>query len=310
MESADRSPGGVRWRRVVLTPRRLELWTTPGRAGAAAARILYQPRRRTGVAGAALTRLLPARSVRALPARDVAVVAEHVAALAGVRFDAAAALHARESGRWLFALTNADGSGIVVKVGDVGDEGLEREAATLTALGPRVAALELPRLRWQGVDDGRFAIATDLLRRRPARTEADLEDARAAACALAATARGFVVHGDLAPWNIVPTNGGIALVDWEDSRFEEDPLYDLAHYVTRAGALLHAWHPDGAVAHLTQPGSAGWRYLAEIDLDPEQASQHVERYLRRAGSQNSSAPLRRYEAAMTEALESHSARRR
>ena len=36
-----------------------------------------------------------------------------------------------------------------------------------------------------------------------------------------------------APWNIVPTAAGLVLVDWEESRFEDDPLFDLSHYVTR-----------------------------------------------------------------------------
>jgi len=176
------------------------------------------------------------------------------------------------------------------------------ELASTNAVTP--STILVPTVRWHGRSKGWFAIATDIAVRRSAAAEPDLEDARAAACALARTHRGFVVHGDLAPWNIVPTESGLVLVDWEDSRFDEDPLYDLAHYVTRAGALLRAWRPESAVQHLTEEQSIGWRYLDEIGLDPRSAPEHLERYLHRA--RTPSPVVRDYQAAMVAALESHS----
>jgi len=215
-------------------------------------------------------------------------------------------LHARESGRWLFALTNRDGLGAVVKLGPADDEGLAREAAMLSTLAAGSGgALVIPGVRWHGVHDGRYVIVTDLVTRRRASAEPGLEDALTAACALATSSCGFVVHGDLAPWNIVPTADGLALVDWEDSRLDDDPLHDLAHYVTRSGALLRVWGPDAAVRHLCARGSVGRRYLEKIGLESDSAGEHLARYLRRPAAQHGSPKLLRYEAAMADALDAH-----
>jgi aminoglycoside phosphotransferase (APT) family kinase protein len=164
------------------------------------------------------------------------------------------------------------------------------------------ATFRVPDVRWYGQRTGWFAVATDIAKRTSADAEPDLEDARSVACALATTKRGFVVHGDLAPWNIVPTATGLVLVDWEASRFDSDPLFDLAHYVTRSGALLRAWGPEIAVLYLTRRGSIGWRYLDEIGLDPSSAAEHLRRYLGRSASQPPSPRVREYEAAMADAL--------
>ena len=248
-----------------------------------------------------------------MPARVIQSVVAEITEDIGVRVHAAAALHARESQRWLFALTAADGSGVVVKLGMLDDQGLAREAATMNELAASDATFGIPNVRWpnvrwHGQRKGWFAIVTDIAKRRSATADPDLEDARSAACALAATKRGFVVHGDLAPWNIVPTATGLVLVDWEESRFDTDPLFDLAHYVTRAGALLRAWRPETAVLHLTGQGSVGWRYLDEIGLDPNSAAENLVRYLGRAESETQSPAVRNYEAAMTGALVSRNLR--
>jgi hypothetical protein len=293
-------------RRLPLTPRRIAIWATPGHAGMAAARVLYQPRNRVRIAADFVARRLPASSRRSGPLPRVQSLVDHVAKLAGVEPAAAAALNVRGTERWLYALVRPDQSGVVVKIGREGDAGLEREGLALETLATRETALQVPELRWHGQHDGWHAIATDIVTRRDASADPGIDDACAAACALATMEGGFVVHGDLAPWNMVLTTTGVALVDWEDSRFADDPLYDLAHYVTRAGALLHAWRPRVAVRHLVGSESVGRRYLAEIGADPDSAPEHVMRYLRRVKSRPSSAPLQRYEHAMAETVASKS----
>ena len=138
------------------------------------------------------------------------------------------------------------------------------------------------KVRWSGQIDGWLVLVTEIITRDGERGEAGLEDALTASCALAKTPLGFVVHGDLAPWNIVQTTDGLALVDWEASRFEEDPLFDLTHYVTRVGALVGSWKPRdrGTASHragvgrVAVPGGARARRRS--------APEHVTRYLRRA----------------------------
>jgi aminoglycoside phosphotransferase (APT) family kinase protein len=292
-------------RRLSLTPSRLDIWATPGRAGAAAARVLYQPRHRARVAAHVVARLLPARSPRSFPSPHIQSIVEHIAELAGVEATAAAALNVRGRDRWLYALTSADQSGVIVKVGNADDAGLAREASTLATLSARETTLHVPVLRWHGQHEGWFALVTDIVKRRKGTDGAGIEDARAAACALATVNGGFVVHGDLTPWNMIPTATGLVLVDWEKSRFAHDPLCDLAHYVIRVGALLHRWQPRAAVRHLTGSESVGRRYLCEIGVDPDTAAEHLRRYLTRPTLRSATnSNIRRYELEMAEILSS------
>ena len=306
--AGETSPTPQPTRRLSLMPRRLDVWTTPGRAGAAAARVLYQPRHRARIAAGRVARLLPAPSHRAFPAPHTQLIVEQIAELTGVEATAAAALHVRGTDRWLYALTCAEDRGVVIKVGKAGDAGLAREASTLAALSARETTLQIPVLRWHGEHDGWFALVTDIVKRRNGTAGAGIEEARAAACALATMNGGFVVHGDLAPWNMVPTSAGLALVDWEKSRFGPDPLCDLAHYVVRSGALLHKWRPRDAVRHLVGRESVGRQYLREIGVDPESAAEHLRRYLARPTSRTAtSSSIRRYEIEMAEILSSNPA---
>jgi aminoglycoside phosphotransferase (APT) family kinase protein len=232
-----------------------------------------------------------------LPVGDVS----DLAAMVGVPAESGAALYSRASGRWLLAFVAASGGGAVVKLGPPNDAGLAREADTLKKLHDNVGAMvRVPTLRWQGRWHDWIGFASEAFERLPEHAQPKPEDALTAATALAAARCGFVVHGDLAPWNIVPTHEGLALVDWEASRFERDPLTDLAHFVVSAGALLGSWSPRRAVSHLVDDGSVGWRYLEALGLDPLTAPGHLMRYLRRR-SGVSAAP-RRYEATMARLL--------
>src|SRR5260221_13418640 len=80
-------------RRLSMMPKRLDVWATPGRAGAAAARVLYQPRHRARVAAGAVARLLPAASHRSFPAPHAQLIVEQITEVIGVAGTAAAALH-------------------------------------------------------------------------------------------------------------------------------------------------------------------------------------------------------------------------
>jgi hypothetical protein len=283
------------------------MWVTPGRAGLAAARVLYQPRHRARIAARVVAQMLPG-SRGSFPAPHTQSVVEQIAEITGVEATAAAALNVRGSDRWLYALTNANGSGVVVKIGNTRDEGLAREAATIAELGAHRGALPVPVLRWHGQHGGSFALVTDIVKRRNGHDDAGIEDARGAACALATMNGGFVVHGDLAPWNMIPSETGVVLVDWEKSRFAQDPLCDLAHYVVRVGALLHKWQPRAAVHHLIGSESVGRRYLREIGLEPESAAEHLRRYLGRPTWRSATnSNIRRYELEMAEILDSNPA---
>ena len=202
--------------------------------------------------------------------------------LLGVDPDGAAAVVTRRSTRFTYAFSQADRIDVIVKVGPRDDRGLQTERAALERLDGRVGSVLVPRLRWHGVWHEQLVVATDAFETRPTARDIDLDEALAVCLALAGVAGDVsVVHGDLAPWNLLRTSDGIALVDWESGRFGLDPLFDLTHFVVSTGALLGAHSPSAAVALLTHPGSRGWRYLEALDVDPEIGPDRVRRYLRR-----------------------------
>jgi aminoglycoside phosphotransferase (APT) family kinase protein len=49
-------------------------------------------------------------------------------------------------------------------------------------------------------------------------------------------------HGDLAPWNLLRTEAGWMVLDWEDARDDAPPFFDVFHYLVQAHALLR--HPS------------------------------------------------------------------
>ena len=48
---------------------------------------------------------------------------------------------------------------------------------------------------------------------------------------------GFA-HGDFAPWNLLRTRDGWALIDWADGRLDAPPFLDVFHYILQTSVLL------------------------------------------------------------------------
>jgi len=59
-------------------------------------------------------------------------------------------------------------------------------------------------------------------------------------------------HGDFAPWNLLETEQGWVVVDWESCRLEAPPFYDLFHYLVQSCALLGQPSQDAIVRGLIQ----------------------------------------------------------
>jgi hypothetical protein len=283
-------------------PRRVQLLATPGAAGADAAALLYRRRKPATVAPWA-TRATAAAIRRGLGVGRPAPLADldSLCAALGITVQGAAAIRSSTPERLVLALIG-EGPGLVVKVGSPADGGLLAEIDALRRLARTHPDVLAPRLHWHGSWRDRLVVATDALSRRLGAPEPSVEDAVRICRTLAAGGAGrFVVHGDLAPWNIVVTADGLALVDWESSRFQPDPMYDLAHYVTSTGSLLGAYGPARALSLLLDRRSPGWRYLDGLGIDPATAPALVASYLQRSEAHSPAAI--RYRRAMLDRID-------
>ena len=47
-----------------------------------------------------------------------------------------------------------------------------------------------------------------------------------------------LTHGDFAPWNLLRTETGWVLIDWEEAAIDGEPFWDVFHYLVQGHALL------------------------------------------------------------------------
>jgi hypothetical protein len=64
-------------------------------------------------------------------------------------------------------------------------------------------------------------------------------------------------HGDFAPWNLLKTERGWLLVDWEEARDRERPFFDLFHYLFMAHQNLAAFSRQDFLDGLEGKGRIG-----------------------------------------------------
>lgn len=243
--------------------RRIGLRTTGGPDGAAAAGLIDRPSRPAGRIAALLDRTAVRMGVGrrvADPLADLETVLGEFLADA----DGAAAMHSSMPGRCLAALSFGGVPRYFLKIGLSDDHALRNEAEFLWAI-PRVGLpIRVPELLFADHVGERYAVVTRAWpHSRPAGLLTRNELLHLTEVLGTPLADGSpVVHGDFAPWNVLRTPEGLALVDWEAASFADQPLRDLIHYFMQAGALL-GWvdvrtvvreltHPQGAVAELAE----------------------------------------------------------
>ncbi len=128
-----------------------------------------------------------------------------------------------------------------VAADDEGRSRLRAEATSLMRLGSCLSPpVHAPRLIAQG--DG--VLVLEAVQWRPRRRPWVLPIHVARACgelfrqtASSGGERG-AAHGDLAPWNVLLTDDGWTLVDWESASDDAPPFTDVLHYLVQAHALL------------------------------------------------------------------------
>jgi Phosphotransferase enzyme family len=149
----------------------------------------------------------------------------------------------------------------LAKIGtdSTGRSALDNEARALDSLAkllpPPVSA---PRLLAR--DTGLLLL--EPVRWVPRRNPADLPDEVARAMGAFFRAAGACeqvgpTHGDFAPWNLLETEGGWVLVDWEEARDRDRPFFDLFHYLFMAHQNLAAFSREDFLDGLGGKGTIG-----------------------------------------------------
>jgi len=93
---------------------------------------------------------------------------------------------------------------------------------------------------------------------------------------------GGFTHGDLAPWNLLRTREGWALIDWADARADGPPFYDVLHHLVQSHALLGRPTQTELIEGLAGRGEVAKvieAYAKGAGLDPADAIRHLPRYL-------------------------------
>jgi Phosphotransferase enzyme family len=148
----------------------------------------------------------------------------------------------------------------LAKIGtdSTGRSALANEAKALDSLGKRLPPpVSAPRLLAR--DTGLLLL--EPVRWVPRREPAALPDEVARAMgAFFANGEGEQLgptHGDFAPWNLLQTEEGWVLVDWEEARERDRPFFDLFHYLFMAHQNLAAFSREDFLDGLEGRGRIG-----------------------------------------------------
>jgi phosphotransferase family enzyme len=268
-----------RWMAVPFTPPRRELRATGGSSGAAALRV-FGPVRPILLKAAPVNRFVVRRRLGA-PVSDPPGNLEALFKSVGVTPEGMAAMQSRTEGRLIVGAATHDELVAIAKVGSRQDLGLRHEAAMLEPLAGRAAAFVTPTVRWSGEWEDRYALVLDALPQLGRGGTLGPDDVVDSAIELAVGVDGIgpLVHGDFTPWNVLPWQGRVAVLDWEVARPGREPLRDLTYFCLRKGVFAKGLRPADAVRALVAEGSPGWRLLDALGLDPLSAPEVLRRGL-------------------------------
>lgn len=268
--------GALRWAEAPISRRMRDVRATIGPEGtvAVALPVSTSP---AGRAALAINQTLLARGLAAPAVAPVDDLTELCVEI-GIEPGGLAAFSSPERDRIMVAVAR-DHVEAVLKIGSLDDAGLRREAEALERIQPPDGAFDVPDLLWKGAWRDRFVLAMAAVEHRgiPRVTADDAADL-CVSLYQADGAGGPVIHGDLAPWNLLATDRCLVVLDWDRARFEPDPMTDLTRFILQDGAR-HGHDPADVASRLVAPGSPGWRYLEAIGLAPEQATELARRCL-------------------------------
>ena len=223
-------------------------WSLPRgpRGSALAAMSIYQPMTVRGQVGWEIGRAL-ARigAFRLLPRANgpPSSVRDAVAPFMPAR-STLAVMRSNHPGRFVALIVRADGSlHAVAKIASDrgGRTALEAEARNIERFEPFLESpLRAPRILAHSPGILLLEAAKWTARARP--WELSIEVAFAIGQAYARSSNSVagtgMAHGDFAPWNLLMTQDGWVIVDWEDAWPDAPPFYDISHYLVQAHLLL------------------------------------------------------------------------
>jgi thymidylate kinase len=224
-------------------------WVLPRgpRGVAAASPMIYQPVTLKGRLGWELARVAARMGAFRLLPRSEAPPREVRDALAPYvgRAESVATMEANHPGRYVVAVLNDEGDVTLIAKVATDQDGRSRLRAEASAIRQLAAHLPSPVAapRVMAEDDGLLVLEAIAWRPRTRPWIIPIDVARACGeifrqtASLGASTTGGA-HGDLAPWNVLRTVNGWALVDWEDARDDARPFFDVFHYLVQAHALM------------------------------------------------------------------------
>jgi hypothetical protein len=225
----------VTW--TALPPGRSPRWILPTRPRrlAWAGLAVYQPVTLRGLAGWLAARAMARLGLVGFLPRtrapvELMVLRRHLPATAAV------AVERRRGGRAHVLAIDASGGQIALaKMARLAADRqrLTREGELLAALGPRLR----PPLQAPGViESANGLLVMEAIAWRPRLRPWRLE--RELATAIGYLWRSGLEHGDLAPWNLLRTANGWALIDWADATVHGLPYFDVFHHLVSTHTLM------------------------------------------------------------------------
>lgn len=269
-------------------------WSIPRgpRAAATAGLGVYQPTTVRGLVGWQSARMLALLGgLRLLPRGEAPPAAVRRALAAHLPARSTLAVAAMRRGRYVALIVDERGasSGLAKIAGDEeGAQALDREATMIRTLGALLPPpLSAPRIITQ--EPGLLLLETVLWRPRLRPWRLDEEVARALGAFFRAGATDTYAlagsaHGDCAPWNLLRTERGWVLVDWESGATAQPPFFDLLHYLIQSHTLLG--RPSRQALLEGFGHGRGWvgravhAYAQGAGLPVEEASVQLKSYLR------------------------------
>jgi hypothetical protein len=272
------------WRRVVGTPRRL--WIVSAGPDAAAAAEIYRPLRIRAKYFHKIHHVLTSttHARRVLGQRyDPSPMVQHHLVTPFLSGASGLAQMVGSSQRTIVGVARNGRLTDVLKIGSAADVELANEAFWLANPPEGVA---VPVLRDLVVGDEIRILVLDAIDGFWRTPLADVSCAMDVCVRLQSLGRP-IVHGDLAPWNVVqgslskghvPSEPGRQLplvIDWERARYATEPLTDLTQFLVQQHQLERRWNAQAIVTALTEQSGPGWRCLHRLGIDPTTARSHL-----------------------------------